>query len=416
MATLQAGEAAGKPLGQIVDEWNTHYSQQSGFRIKTNADGSTEIVPVTTGGVTSKTPPGSAALGGQGPIDINDPVAQQVQAEAHSQGVDPNLAVAVAHAESSFNQAARSPVGAIGVMQLMPDTAKGLGVDPTDAAQNIRGGVRYLGQLIEQFGNPAVAVAAYNWGPENVQNAIDKYGSDWFQHAPDETKDYVTKIIMGTGVGAGGGNPRIPSAPRATVGQGQAFGGKMPPLVATALGNLEDARARLDTMQNSLEAAKQGDSQAMLNIVWNHLGMTGGMQKGARISLASWEEAIKSAPFLDRILSKFMAEDPVTHDRVLIEPLTGVTLTPGQMDSMVKLAVSRVATQQKTYENTVKDVKDYAGTSATAAPPPPMRPNGGATPTPKTHAVSLAAALKQPGATEAAVRTWAKQNGYEVVP
>src|SRR5271167_3758082 len=84
---------------------------------------------------------------------------------AQKYGVPPNLALEVANAESRMNQDAVSPTGAIGVMQLMPGTAAGLGVDPTDVTQNINGGVQYLAQLLAQFGgNISAALAAYNWG------------------------------------------------------------------------------------------------------------------------------------------------------------------------------------------------------------------------------------------------------------
>src|SRR5579864_1756835 len=63
-----------------------------------------------------------------------------IQQAAAKYGVDPALALAVANQESGYNQAARSSAGAIGIMQLMPSTAAGLGVDPTDAAQNVDGG------------------------------------------------------------------------------------------------------------------------------------------------------------------------------------------------------------------------------------------------------------------------------------
>jgi soluble lytic murein transglycosylase-like protein len=105
------------------------------------------------------------------------------------------LTRAQARQESGFNPNAVSNKGATGVMQLMPRTAQDLGVDAHDTEQNIYGGVRLMSQLHSRFGHWDRALAAYNWGPDHVQQAIDKYGDHWLQHTPQETQGYVHKIM-----------------------------------------------------------------------------------------------------------------------------------------------------------------------------------------------------------------------------
>ena len=104
-------------------------------------------------------------------------------------GVDEAVVRAIIHAESAFNPMAMSRVGAQGLMQLMPATARRFGVaDPFDAVQNIRGGVQYLAWLLKRFnGNVALAAAGYNAG----EGAVDKYGG-----VPPyaETQRYVQRV------------------------------------------------------------------------------------------------------------------------------------------------------------------------------------------------------------------------------
>jgi soluble lytic murein transglycosylase-like protein len=105
-------------------------------------------------------------------------------------GVRTDLVKAVMQVESAFNPRALSPKGAMGLMQLMPSTARQYGVqDPFDPAQNVRGGVAYLRHLLDRYGNnEQLALAAYNAGP----GAVDKYG----QSVPPyrETRNYVAQI------------------------------------------------------------------------------------------------------------------------------------------------------------------------------------------------------------------------------
>ena len=117
------------------------------------------------------------------------PTEDLVMQTAYQYGVDPKLARAIAIAESDMNQAEISPVGAIGVMQLMPETAEGLGVDPYDEGENIVGGVKYIRQMLDTFdGDVPLAVAAYNAGPA----AVKRYGG-----IPPyaETRNYVGRVM-----------------------------------------------------------------------------------------------------------------------------------------------------------------------------------------------------------------------------
>jgi hypothetical protein len=118
-------------------------------------------------------------------------------AETHA--INPALVRAVIQAESAWNTRAVSPKGALGLMQLMPQTATELGVvDPFDPAQNIKAGVRYLKRLLDRYdGSAELALAAYNAGP----GAVDKYGGTVPPYR--ETRAYVRKIVSVTEVRMG---------------------------------------------------------------------------------------------------------------------------------------------------------------------------------------------------------------------
>jgi len=122
------------------------------------------------------------------------PYENKVLAEAERQGVDPRLALHVLYKETGNLKdpaAARSSAGAQGVMQLMPATARGLGVkDPMDAQQNIEGGIKYLAQLSRMFDDPKLIAAAYNAGPGNVRkyNGVPPFA---------ETRNYVQGLAQG---------------------------------------------------------------------------------------------------------------------------------------------------------------------------------------------------------------------------
>jgi hypothetical protein len=119
--------------------------------------------------------------------------ASLIQSLAPSYGVPPSLALAVATKESNLNQGAIGSSGEIGVFQLMPATAAGLGVDPSNLEANIQGGLTYLQSLFQQFGNWTQALQAYNGGPSHVVNGT----------VSSAAQGYATSVLAASGVSDG---------------------------------------------------------------------------------------------------------------------------------------------------------------------------------------------------------------------
>lgn len=116
---------------------------------------------------------------------------QLARKAARGHDVPEDLFLRLVHQESRWNAVALSHKGAIGLAQLMPDTARLLRVDPNDPAQNLQGGARYLRMMYDRFGSWRLALAAYNAGP----GAVESHGG-----IPpfEETRNYVA-IILGAG-------------------------------------------------------------------------------------------------------------------------------------------------------------------------------------------------------------------------
>jgi soluble lytic murein transglycosylase-like protein len=114
--------------------------------------------------------------------------AGAIEQAATEAGVDPALLAALVQHESGFDPSVVSHAGAIGLAQLMPGTADGLGVDPSDPLGNLRGGARYLREQLDRFGSPELALAAYNAGPTRVAQAggIPRIA---------ETQAYVPRVL-----------------------------------------------------------------------------------------------------------------------------------------------------------------------------------------------------------------------------
>lgn len=121
------------------------------------------------------------------------------EAASRATGVPIGLLAAIARVESGFRVNARGSSGEIGLMQLMPSTARGLGVNPWDPAQNVMGGARYIAAQLRRFGDIRLALAAYNAGPGRVSNAIKKAGTkNWnavSRYLPSTTRKYVSLVL-----------------------------------------------------------------------------------------------------------------------------------------------------------------------------------------------------------------------------
>lgn len=126
------------------------------------------------------------SLNPQSSSEIQDLISRA----ASSAGVDRDLLDALVATESGYDPRARSRAGAMGLTQLMPGTATELGVtNPFDPEQNVMAGARYLRQMLDKFGDPSVALAAYNAGPGTVINAGNQIPNI------GETRKYVAKVL-----------------------------------------------------------------------------------------------------------------------------------------------------------------------------------------------------------------------------
>jgi hypothetical protein len=135
-----------------------------------------------------------------GPAPVPAQYAAALKQAAAAANVSPSLLAALVWQESRWNAQALSPKGAMGLAQLMPATARDLGVNPADPISNLNGGARYLRQLLDLFdGNVEKALAAYNAGPGRVRSAGGI-------PAIAETQAYVTSIVRRIASSSTGGN------------------------------------------------------------------------------------------------------------------------------------------------------------------------------------------------------------------
>jgi soluble lytic murein transglycosylase-like protein len=153
------------------------------------------VAPAAT--ATPEPTPEPASTVTVGKQDISIPTGEQY--------APPSLVKAVMKVESGGKQEAVSSKGARGLMQLMPATARDLGVDASKPDENVEGGSRYLAQQLNEFGSEELALAAYNWGPNNIKRAMAKVRAEgkrptWanikaYVKVPKETREYVDKVL-----------------------------------------------------------------------------------------------------------------------------------------------------------------------------------------------------------------------------
>lgn len=186
--TNSTQDTTGSAFEQVLQQETVIYAEAADDTTFMNPQGTLAVTPATIVPGTATSFPASSTTT---PTEL-EPIFEQA---ARQYGISKDLLMAVAKAESNYNPSAVSSAGAIGVMQLMPDTANNLGVsNPYDATENIMGGTRYLSQLLSQYnGDASLALAAYNAGSGNVA----KYGG-----IPPfkETQNYVSKVLADAGM------------------------------------------------------------------------------------------------------------------------------------------------------------------------------------------------------------------------
>ena len=183
LALLESGHRIAIERHELEGEEYVLYSAGGGItRLPRNLITQFEVLPDEPKPVAA--PPALAA-----PAKPPSNTRELIDEAARRHGLPEHFIHSVVAAESAYNERAVSPKGAIGLMQLMPATAKTYGVNPEDPSQNIEGGVAYLRDLLVKYnGDANLALAAYNAGPGAVQkyNGVPPYR---------ETQSYVSKVL-----------------------------------------------------------------------------------------------------------------------------------------------------------------------------------------------------------------------------
>jgi hypothetical protein len=304
-------------------------------------------------------------------------IANLIRREARAAGVREEFALSVAMQESRFSQNVRSCAGAIGVMQLMPGTAKQLGVDPYDLQDNVRGGVKYLKQMLYEFdGDETLAAAAYNSGPNRASLRAGRV-----PNIP-ETQTYVReifgrwepqfKVLVGSELGPSlaGANQNLVATARSasgSVGATQALAGSR----ATAISR----EGALAGGQERVQDAWEDNAQARVIVAQ---GFNRAIDQGSTISsllvaqliheLAQTSQTARSMTYRT---SSGASQTPTT---IFVAP--PATSQPNPCQPVTGLAGTTCDTVPRTTDQTA-NVQSYltavqaAATSPQSAPPEP---------------------------------------------
>jgi hypothetical protein len=183
LAPLDNGQSIARPLFTGISNWVQ--AEQANWQFQASMQGTTARVTQNNPAMPPMILPKSAYV----------TIAQQ---DAINAGIPPEYFVRQINQESSFNPYATSPAGAEGIAQFMPSTAAGLGIDPWNPEQALNAAAHVMAGYNSKYGgNYAMALAAYNAGSGNVQNAINNCGTaNWMNCLPAETRNYI-RVIMG---------------------------------------------------------------------------------------------------------------------------------------------------------------------------------------------------------------------------
>ena len=269
--------------------------------------------------------------------------------EAKRQGVDPKLALHVLYKETgnlANPESAKSKAGALGVMQLMPKTAHGLGVNPNIPEENIAGGIRYLKQMSDKYQDPRLAAAAYNAGPGRLDKALKSQGG--IDSLPGETRKYIAGLAEG-GIARYADGDLVEARKRREDALG-ALNNNMPDVPEDYSGSLTDylsdpkRAAAYEKNQKEREIARKAImyNNPLPSMNRDVLNPAASMKKdAAKPSQSEWDDNTKKVPVMQPTAPSASPAPSPTADQAITRSQLANTSNPSGLekeDSFAKLA------------------------------------------------------------------------------